>query len=98
MDTPALLHGLWQRVTDSPCSAGYPTTLRLKPTGLYHAQGGALGPIPGWDIGTFEVVGEHSIRISTANDARIVYQFALTDDTLEFVDPQGCRFAYTRVE
>jgi len=51
-----------------------------------------------WDAGGYEVVGEGRVRVSTATDAEITYDFSLSGETLHFTDPDGCRFDYRRIE
>lgn len=94
--TPPLV-GNWEKITDSPCSQTYPDTLEFRERGLYAGHQQAPGAFTLWDAGTFQVAEPGQIRISTANDAIISYQFSLVDDELTFTDPGGCEYKYRRV-
>lgn len=91
------LVGTWEKVTRSPCSAVYPDELELRSNGRYVGrkhEGAREHPI--WDIGTYEVVDEGLVAISTANDAVRRYAFSLAGEVLTFEDRDGCRFQYRR--
>lgn len=91
------LSGHWHKVTGDRCAEPYPDELELRPGGTYRgakAPGSRSHPL--WDVGTYAAEGEGTVRISTANDARIAYGVTLEGDTLTFTDPQGCRVQYRR--
>ena len=89
--------GSWERITNTPCSRAYPTQLEFRSNGLYLGTGAQLSIAPGWDNGTYGIVNPAQVRISTANDALLTYKFSITDNTLAFVDPDGCEFQYRKV-
>ena len=90
--------GRWEKLTDSPCSRTYPPALEFQARGLYFGTKADPGDFAQWDVGTFEVVNARQMKISTANDAVITYQYTLEKDVLTFVDEEDCRFQYRRVQ
>ena len=94
-DKQALV-GTWDKVTSSSCSGIYPDRLVFQGDGRYRGQKQAAGTFAIWDVGTFDVVSDAQVKISTANDAVRVYSFALAGDLLTFVDPEQCEFRYRR--
>ena len=89
--------GVWNKVTNSPCSKSYPAVLEFRAAGLYLGKGMESGPSPGWDSGTWRLVDMTKIMISTANDAIISYNFSIVNGELIFVDLAGCEFRYKKV-
>lgn len=89
--------GHWERITHTACSQAYPMQLEFRANGLYLGTGAQLSVGPGWDRGTYEIVNPTQVRISTANDAILTYQFSMADNTLTFVAPDGCDFQYRKV-
>lgn len=94
--TPQLV-GNWEKITRSTCSQVYPDTVQFQENGLYFGQKDPPGTFTQWDVGTFEVVDPKQIRISTANDAIVTYEFSLLNDVLTFIDPDGCEYNYHKV-
>jgi hypothetical protein len=91
------LLGTWEKAGGAPCSARYPDELELHPDGRYLGrmrEGAAEHPI--WDVGSYELVGEGRIAVSTSYDARPTYDYSLANDVLTFIDDEGCRFEYRR--
>jgi hypothetical protein len=91
------LVGNWAKITSSTCSQVYPDTLQFQEAGLYAGQMHSPGTFTLWDVGTFEVIDPEQIKVSTANDAIITYEFSISNDILTFKDPDGCEFNYRRV-
>lgn len=89
--------GQWERVTFSPCSRTYPTQIEFHKNGLYRGIGAQSGPSLGWDVGTYNIVSSSQVRISAANDTVLTYKYAIANDRLTFVDPDGCEFQYQKV-
>lgn len=91
------LIGRWRKVTPERCAQAYPDSVELRPDGTYS---GAMDPgsryHPRWDVGTWAEAGTDAVRMSTANDARVIYGVSWNGDTLTFTDPQGCRVQYRR--
>lgn len=90
--------GLWIRITNLPCSMGYPTQIEFRKNGLYWGTGSKSAPSPGWDVGTWQLASLSEVKISTAHDAIMTYKFSLKNDLLTFIDPAGCEFKYRREE
>lgn len=90
------LTGRWQRTTDEACADAYPEELEFTARGVY--TGSSPQRLPLWDAGGYEVLDGGKVRIATANDAEIVYDFVLAADSLTFTDATGCRFTYRRKE
>jgi hypothetical protein len=95
-ETGALV-GIWEKAGGEPCSSPYPDELELLAGGRYAGrkhEGAREHPI--WDVGSYEVVGEGRVIVSTSYDARRTYEYSLADDVLTFLDEDGCRFEYRR--
>jgi len=95
MDVPLIGH--WERRTESSCSRVYPLQIEFRAQGLYTGTGMQPGDVPGWDNGTWRIIEPGQVRISTNNDAQIIYQFSIQGDVLTFLDSSGCKFEYRRV-
>lgn len=91
------LVGNWEKITRSTCSEIYPDILRFQPGGLYSGHQNKPGVFTQWDVGTFEIISSKQIKISTANDAIITYEFSVLNNTLTFRDPDGCEYQYRRI-
>lgn len=91
------LVGNWEKTTVSACSQVYPDTIQFQEGKLYFGQKDPPGTFAQWDVGTYEIVGPQQVKISTANDAIITYEFSISNDVLAFVDPDGCEFKYRRI-
>lgn len=90
------LQGTWLRGTTSPGNDDYPDHIEFKENGLYFGKKKEPNTFTWWDVGTYEVVSDNVVKISTANDAMITYQFTISGDTLRFVEPQGRTLEYCR--
>ena len=87
--------GKWRKTSTEKCSENYPDQLEFKANGLYSGWNEDKSrPIPLWDRGEYKILPGNKIRISTANDANIIYQYTLTKNSLTFVDANGCKFSY----
>jgi hypothetical protein len=93
----ARLIGNWTKATSSNCDQLYPDSLQFQESGLYMGQMANPGVFTLWDVGTYEVVDDETIIISTANDAEVRYSFSIADEVLTFEDPDGCSFRYRRI-
>lgn len=89
--------GSWNKITPSECSRAYPDTIRFQENGLYFGHKEPPGTFTRWDAGTFEVVGPRQVKISTANDAILSYEFSIVNDLMTFIDAEGCECSYRRV-
>lgn len=90
------LKGVWHKMSRSQCSEQYPDRLDIREGGLYFGQKDPAGSFTQWDAGTWEVAGPEQVKLSTANDAVLTYNFLLAGDLLTFIDPQGCEIQYRR--
>ncbi len=87
--------GAWQKKDRSNCNEKYPEKIVFAENGIYKGEASGdsmLHPI--WDVGTFEIIKEGTVRISTSNDAYITYPVTLRDGMLSFTDPDGCLIEY----
>jgi hypothetical protein len=91
------LIGSWEKITSSPCSETYPDRLEFRDGGRYRGQKEPVGTYAVWDVGGFEIIDEKQVKISTASDSIISYEFSLSGDSVTFVDPQRCEIKYRRV-
>ncbi|HEY5870091.1 MAG TPA: hypothetical protein VI542_31745 [Candidatus Tectomicrobia bacterium] len=91
------LVGHWEKITHSACSDVYPDRMQFQEGELYSGQKDHPGTFTQWDVGTYEIAGPMHIKISTANDAIITYEFSVSDGVVTFIDPDGCEFKYRRV-
>ncbi len=92
---PGLL-GSWNKISDSACSRTYPDSIVVRDNGLYFGENKQAGTFAIWDVGTYEIIDKERIRMSTANDANVIYEFTLAGDVLTFIDPARCQFSYRR--
>lgn len=90
------LVGKWEKTTRSACSQMYPDHIEFQERGLYYGQKEPQGTFTQWDVGTYEIVDPTHVKISTANDAIISYEFSISNDVLKFEDLDGCEFKYRR--
>lgn len=93
----AQLAGSWAKITDSACSRMYPAAVEFQRDGSYVAQNSPSAGFLIWDVGAYAPDGTTHVRISLANDAVISYQYAIANNILTFIDPDGCKFQYRRV-
>ena len=98
-DRQQRLIGKWKKITTTMCSEIYPDGLEFREHGIYGGQKGEeAGEFTLWGAGEYQAVAKNRVKISTANDAEIVYEFSIFGDVLIFVDRDGCEFQYRRVE
>lgn len=90
------LIGIWRKVGNPACAAGYAAELRIEPNGLYFGATDPPGAFTWWDSGTWRVKSPGQLALSTANDAVVAYAYSLQSQTLTITDPKGCRFSYQR--
>jgi hypothetical protein len=88
--------GHWEKTSKSACSEQYPDRLEFRGQGLYSGQRGPQGTYTHWDAGTWEILSDTRIKLSTANDAVITYAVQLTGSVLRFTDPQSCQIEYRK--
>jgi len=91
------LVGQWRKVSADECALLYPDEIEFRETRFLARKGPEQGFVI-WDVGGYEVLGENEVRIQNATDEYVVYELTLDDGTATFVDKDGCRFSYQRVE
>lgn len=89
--------GTWRKEPGAACASTYPDTLDIRANDLYFGRNDTPGTFAVWDSGTFEVLDAEQVRVSTANDARILYRYRFQAGALEFRDESGCQFRYRRI-
>lgn len=93
----ASLQGVWRKQAGgAACAAAYPAQLEFRDDGQYRGQSDPPGEYTVWDVGTYESAGVGQVRLSTANDARVVYRVRLQGDRLTVADPASCEVVYVR--
>lgn len=92
----AALLGRWLKAAGLRCADQYPDRLEFLPPGIYRGAKETAQAFTVWDAGSWHVLDARHVRLSTANDAEIIYEFALEGHRLAFVDPDGCAFEYVR--
>ena len=90
------LVGEWRKTGREACAERYAANLRFDANGLYFGEAERPGEFTLWDNGTWRLVEQGTLAMSTANDAVVRYGYALVGDSLIFTDPTGCRFSYAR--
>ena len=90
------LVGKWKKVSTADCDASYPHEIEFFERPRYLARKGPGQGFIWWDAGTYEVVDENQVKISTATDEQVLYRFSLSGDVVTFVDKSGCEFRYQR--
>lgn len=98
--------GKWSKISfsttsssspQSDCSSIYPDNLEFKNGGIYRGfKGTNKNEFTVWDAGSYEILSTEQIKISTANDAEIVYTFSIKDNILNFLDKNKCQFQYQK--
>jgi hypothetical protein len=99
-----MILGNWIKIHHTECSRRYPARLEFRENGVYLVyleDNDTTKERPLWDGGEYEIISESQIRISTANDAKLTYNFSISKSgggrTLIFLDSQGCKFLYSAV-
>src|SRR4029077_19566570 len=90
------LVGKWKKVSTADCDASYPHEIEFFERPRYLARKGPGQGFISWDAGTYEVIDENQVKISTATDEQVLYRFSLSGDVVTFVDKSGCEFRYQR--
>jgi hypothetical protein len=93
------LLGRWKKITDTKCSKIYPDYLEFTDMGMYTGKREQETTVhPYWDAGTYQILNEDQVKISTANDAQVIYNFSIIDGTLIFMSADKCEFKYLRID
>ncbi|MDQ3968601.1 MAG: hypothetical protein M3275_09425 [Thermoproteota archaeon] len=96
-----IILGNWLKIHHTECSRRYPARLEFRENGVYlvHLEDDDTEKEhPIWDGGEYEIISEDQIKISTANDAKLIYNFSVSKSEggrmLIFLDSHGCKFRY----
>jgi hypothetical protein len=94
---PGDLTGRWVKSGGGPAKVPYPDDIEFHPDGSYRGSRGlGGGDFTIWDVGEYRIVEPGRVRISTATDRRIVYEYGRQADELTFTDPDGVSIVYRR--
>jgi hypothetical protein len=95
-----MILGNWIKIDHTECSRRYPARLEFRENGVYLVyleEKDTPRERPLWDGGEYEILSESQIKISTANDAKLIYNFSVSESeggkTLAFLETQGCNSA-----
>jgi hypothetical protein len=92
------LVGKWEKITFTKCSEIYPDKLEFMTNGIYAGSSSDVALVsPYWDAGSYQLLSEDQVRISTFNDEEVKYYFTTSADTLIFTDGNECEFKYRRL-
>jgi hypothetical protein len=91
------LQGQWRRLSTAACADRYPAELTFALATYRGARGEGQGMI-WWDAGTYRLVDDQRLVLSTATDELVAYPVRLTDQRLMFTDPDGCEVTYERID
>jgi len=92
------LAGKWKKVSSSKCDEAYPDQLEFFERPRYLGKKGERQSFIWWDVGSYEVIGKNLIRMSTASDEQVLYEYSLSENELRFKDSNGCEFEYQRLK
>ena len=90
------LLGFWQKISNDDCGKAYPGILEFKEKGLYFAHKSENDTYTIWDVGTYSLDGDTKIKLSTANDAVISYNYAVLGDKITFEVSDSCTVTYQK--
>ncbi|MCW3997955.1 MAG: hypothetical protein NWF10_05225 [Candidatus Bathyarchaeota archaeon] len=77
--------GKWIKINDLEGSEIYPDEIDFQENGIYFGKEGVGTELfTLWDVGTYQIVSENMIKISTANDEIIAYRFWIEEKILRF--------------
>ncbi|HMG35204.1 MAG TPA: hypothetical protein VKM94_14790 [Blastocatellia bacterium] len=88
--------GKWRKISTAECDKRYPDEIEFFEPSRYLAKKGPAQNFIWWDAGTYQLVSESEVRITTATDALTTYRYSISGDFLKFVDSDGCEFEYER--
>jgi hypothetical protein len=91
--------GKWIKIKLSFCGEKYPDELNFLKNGIYSgSKGENKKEFTIWDAGSYEIISDNRIKISTANDKEIIYHFSTHNNLLNFVDEENCEIQYKRIK
>ena len=89
--------GTWKKVTAESCAEIYPDEIEFMERPRFLAKKGPSQGFIWWDAGSYEILGDDQVRMSTANDELVIYKTKLEGNVLTFTDQHGCTFSYQRI-
>ena len=89
--------GTWKKVSAESCAESYPDEIDFKENPRYLARKGPSQRFIWWDAGSYEIVSDDQLTLSTATDERVTYKTRLEGNVLTFTDQNGCTFSYRRI-
>ena len=95
------LVGSWKKTESPSGDAVYPDQLEFTERGIYFGsveESATQRFHPIWDAGKYEPVTSKQLKISTANDAEVQYDFSVDDDNLVIKDENGGKIKYSRLK
>jgi hypothetical protein len=96
-EIPPSLVGKWKKLEGPACAASYPPMLQIEASGLYSGRNPGTHNFMLWDDGTVRLHEPDKLAVSTANDAILIYDFAIDGDVVTFTSADGCVFRYRRM-
>ena len=90
--------GTWKKVTAESCAENYPDEIEFfRDRARFLAKKGPSQRFIWWDAGSYEIVADDQVRMSTASDELVIYKTRLEGDVLTFTDQHGCTYSYQRI-
>jgi len=89
--------GTWKKVTTESCAENYPDEIEFQERPRYLARKGPSQRFIWWDAGSYEIVGDNQVKMSTASDELVTYEARLEENVLTFTDQRDCAFSYQRI-
>ena len=90
------LIGIWKKNSVTICNEKYPDFLEFYENGTYIGKKERIGDFSIWDVGEYIIISNSQIKISTAYDAEIIYEYSISSEKLKFKDNDNCEFQYQR--
>lgn len=91
------IEGNWKKTSAEQCANKYPDEIEFQERPRFLARKGPDQGFIWWDAGSYEIVGNDQVKISTATDEQVIYGARLEGDLLTFTDKEGCTFSYKRM-
>ena len=89
--------GTWKKVTAESCAEFYPDEIDFQERPRFLARKGPSQRFIWWDAGSYEIIADDQVKMSTASDELVIYKTGLDGDVLTFTDQHGCTFSYQRI-
>ena len=89
--------GTWKKVTEESCAENYPDVIEFQERPRFLAKKGPSQRFIWWDAGSYEIIADDQVKMSTASDELVTYKTNLEGNVLTFTDQHGCTFSYQRI-